>query len=126
MVASLTAMGFALRAGLRLRRARRRRLRPPPGTRALHLRFAKPAVAAIGLGFLAGPVSMLALRDRPPFETLHGVLALVVVGLFGATAWLGRRLELGRSGARDAHAALGVLALLFAAAAAVAGFVLLP
>jgi hypothetical protein len=54
---------------------------------------------------------------------LVGILA---ASLFAAAAWLGHQLARGRSQARDAHALLGGLAVLLAALAAVAGFVLLP
>ena len=78
------------------------------------------------LGFIAGPTSAVALRDWEPLRTFHGWLGVLVAGLFLAAATLGRRLETGRSRAFDAHALLGLLALLGAAVAAVAGFVLLP
>jgi hypothetical protein len=126
MVASLAAVGLALRAGLTLRRARRTGLRRTPDMRRRHVRIARPALVAVAVGFAAGPLSMLWLRDRAPFETAHGWLGAAALALFAATGVLGRRLERGRSRALDAHALCGVLAALLAGAAAVAGFVLLP
>lgn len=91
-----------------------------------HVRLAKPAALALLVGFSAGPVSAVALRDWNLFETFHGWVGLLCIALFSATACLGRSLERGRSRAYDAHALTGLLAVLAAAVAAVAGFVLLP
>jgi hypothetical protein len=126
MVVSVLLCGVALRAGLTLRRARRFRKRRPPRLRETHLRFAKPAVVAILIGFLGGPVSAVLLRSWEPFRTFHGAVGLVVVALFAAAGMLGLRLEHGRSRSYDAHALLGLLAMLAAVIASVAGFVLLP
>lgn len=126
MLLGLGAAALALRAGLRIRTARRRGGRRPPGLLRRHLRLAKPAVVALLIGFAAGPVSSLLLRDWAPFEHFHGWLGLAAAALFGATGILGWRLERGRSRARDLHGLLGVLALLASAVAAVAGFALLP
>jgi hypothetical protein len=118
--------GVALRAGLVLRRSRRFRARRPPGLRETHLRFAKPAVVALLIGFLGGPLSAVLLRDWAPFRTFHGAVGLLVAALFAAAGVLGLRLEHGRSRSFDAHALLGLLAMLAAVIASVAGFVLLP
>jgi predicted permease len=126
MVVSVLLCGASLRAGLALRRTRRFRKRRPPGLRETHLRFAKPAVIAVGIGFLAGPVSAVLLRDWEPLRTFHGAVGLVAAALFAAVAVLGLRLEQRRSRQHDAHALLGLLAVLAAVIASVAGFVLLP
>lgn len=126
MAVSLALAVLALRAGLALRRARRRLGARRPGARRTHLRLAKPAIALLLVGLLAGPPSAVALRGWDPFETLHSWLGLLVAGLFAAAFVLGRRLERGRSRAFDAHALLGTLAVLAAALTAIAGFVLLP
>jgi hypothetical protein len=126
MLLSLALAALTLRAGLALRRARLGRAPRDPGLRRRHLRLAKPAVALILAGFVGGPLSALWLRGWTPFTTFHGVLGLVVAALFVAAALVGRRLERGRSRAFEAHARLGALAVLGAALAAVAGFVLLP
>jgi Protein of unknown function (DUF4079)/Eukaryotic cytochrome b561 len=126
MLISIALALLTLRAGLALRRARLGRAPRDPGLRRRHLRLAKPAVVMILVGFVAGPVSAIWLRGWEPFRSFHGVLGLGVATLFAAAALLGRRLERGRSRAFEAHARLGALAVLGAAIAAVAGFVLLP
>jgi len=126
MVASLAAVALALRAGLRLRRARFGRERRTPDLLRAHIAVAKPAIAVICVGFLAGPISAVWLRDWTPFATFHAWIGLLAVGLFLAVAVLGWRLERHRGRPVDAHAALAGLAVLAAAVAVVAGMVLLP
>jgi len=126
MLASIAGAAAALRAGLRLRRARLAGLRRPPELRRRHLRIARPAAAAILVGFTLGPISAVALRGFEPFDTFHGAVGLATATLFAGAAWLGHRLAGGRSRARDLHALLGGLGVLLAALAAVAGFGLLP
>ena len=126
MLASLAAAAAALRVGLALRRARLASQRRPPELRRRHLRLARPAVAAILVGFAAGPPSAVYLRGFEAFDTFHSFVGVLTAGLFAAAAFLGHRLAQGRSQARDAHALLGGFAVLLAALAAVAGFVLLP
>jgi len=126
MLGSLGLAALAFQVGFGMRRARLRRLRREPATRRSHVRVAKPAVVLLVLGFVLGPLSMWKLRGRGPFESVHAWLGLLAASLFVATGWLGRLLERGRSRRLDAHALLGALALLAAALAAVAGFVLLP
>jgi hypothetical protein len=109
-----------------MRRSRRFRTRRPPGLREKHLAIAKPAVAAVALGFISGPISSLWLRDWEPLRTFHGWIGISAALLFIAAMLIGRRLEHGRSRAFDAHALLGLLAMLAALVAFVAGFVLLP
>lgn len=126
MTASLVLALLTLRAGLRLRRARRLGLRRQAADVRRHLRLAKPAMAMILIGFAGGPVSAVWLRGWDAFRTAHAWIALTAVVLFVATAVLGRRLEKGRSRPVEAHARLALLATLAAAGAFVAGFVLLP
>ena len=126
MLASILFCGAALRAGLVLRRARRFAAPRPRNARAAHLRLAKPAVAAVLVGLVAGPLSAVLLRNWEPFGTLHAYLGLLAAGLFAAAAAIGHRIEMGASRAFDAHALLGMLAMLAALIAGVAGFVLLP
>ena len=94
--------------------------------RRTHLRFAKPGVALVCLGFLAGPISAFWLRGWTPFATFHAWLGILTAALFIAVAILGRRLERRRGRPVDAHAILAALAVLAAAIAVVAGLVLLP
>jgi len=126
MAAALATLLLALRAGLALRRAR---LGARPRSLALrrrHLRLAKVGVAAAALGFAGGPASMVWLRGREPFDSVHSLLGGLAILLFAATAVLGRRLERARGNPRNAHALCGLLAILAACAAAMAGLVLLP
>ena len=116
----------ALRAGLALRRTRVKRTRRTADLLRAHLRVAKPAVVLVAIGFAAGPISAFWLRDWRPISTFHSWLGIVAFGLFVSAGLLGRRLERGRGGPVEAHAISGGLALLFAAVAAVAGFILLP
>ena len=126
MLVSIALAVLTLRAGLALRRARRRRAPRDPRLRRRHLRLAKPAVALVLAGFVGGAISAVALRGWPAFGSFHGLLGLTVAALFLAAAVMGRRIERGRASAFEAHAWLGGLAVLGAALAAVAGFVLLP
>ena len=126
MSVALATAALAARSGLRMRRARRLGTRRDPADRSRHLRLAKLAVVLIVFGAGGGPLSMVWLRGRAPFETAHAAVALLALGLFIATAWLGRRLERGRGRPLDAHATVAALALLCAGVAAVTGFVLLP
>jgi len=126
MIASLAVVALALRAGLRLRRARFRRWPRPPALLREHLRLAKPAIAAICVGFVAGPISAVWLRGWQPFATFHAWVGVLTVGLFLTAAALGWRLERHCGRPVDAHAIFAGLAVLAAAVAVVAGLVLLP
>jgi hypothetical protein len=126
MVASLGIVALALRAGLQLRRARFGREPRRPELLRAHLRVAKPAIAVICAGFLAGPISAAWLRDWTPFATFHAWIGIVTVVLFLAVAVLGWRLEHRRGRPVDAHAIFAGFAVLAAAVSVVAGLVLLP
>jgi hypothetical protein len=117
---------LALRAGVAVRRARRRGEGAISALRRRHLSLAKPAALLVLAGFLGGPLSMWLLRDRAPFATLHAALGVIAATLFVATALLGRRVEQGRLDAAALHGRLGLAALIAAGAATAAGFVLLP
>lgn len=127
MVLSLAVAAAALRAGLRLRRARLHRTPRAKGAVRRHVRRAKPAVAMLAVGFVVGPVSAWWLRGWQPFGTAHAWVGTLTMALFVATATLGLRLE--RRATRrsvEAHAWLALAATLGAAAAFGTGFVLLP
>jgi hypothetical protein len=126
MSVALATAALAARSGLRMRRARRLGVHRDPADRTRHLRLAKAAVVLIAFGAAGGPLSMVWLRGREPFETAHAAIAMLALALFIITAWSGRRLERGRGRSRDAHALVAALALLCAGVAAVTGFVLLP
>lgn len=125
MIVSLGLMFVALRAGLAIRRRRARGLRPELALRKRHLAFAKPAVVVICIGFVAGPVSAVYLRDWDSFGTFHALLGILATACFVAAAILGHKLEKGK-GSREIHAWTGLSGFLAAAVAAMAGFVLLP
>ena len=91
-----------------------------------HLRLARPAIALLLIGFVAGPVSAFWLRGWSPFAKLHSWLGLLAAALFVAAAVLGHRLQEGRGGRSDLHGLLGLLGVLAGALAAMAGMVLLP
>jgi len=126
MLVGLTLAALALKSGLALRRSRAGRARRTPQMRPAHLRFAKPAVLLLLIGFVGGPVSAVWLRGWDAFDTFHAFAGLAAASLFVGAAALGHRIEQGASRSFDRHALLGVLALLFAGLAAVAGFSLLP
>ena len=126
MIASIALAALALRAGFALRRARAAQRPAPRGARRRHLRSAKAAVVLVAIGFVGGCISAVWLRGWSPFATFHGALGAIVLALFSAAASQGWRLERGRRDARQTHALLGALAVLGAALAAIAGFVLLP
>jgi len=126
MVASLGLAIATARLGLEIRR--RRSKSEPPGAelRARHLRFGKISIAMVVAGFIAGPPSMLFLRDRPWFESFHGILGLIVLGLFLWTGASGRSLAKGNQEARDIHRIAAFSAILSSLLSAIAGFTLLP
>jgi hypothetical protein len=126
MLASLALALLALRAGLALRSARRLGARRDGRGYARHLRLAKLAVTLLPLGFAAGIASAVLLRGWDALGSAHGWISSGTLALFLAAAFVGRKLERRASEARDAHALLGVLAALCAAASLFTGFVLLP
>lgn len=125
MLCGIGLAAAALRSGLRMRRARRLG-RFDADARAIHLRLAKIAIAVIAIGFLGGPLSMVFLRGRPLFESVHALFATGSLALFGVAAFLGWRLEQGAGVSRDRHALIATLAVLSAGLAFATGWVLLP
>ncbi len=126
MLGSLALALTTARLGLRIRRLRARDRPVGAGLRARHLRFGRLTLGLVAVGFLLGPSSMVLLRDRPAFDSLHGILGLIVLGLFAWTGWSGRGLARGRAEARDVHRIAAASAIAAAMLSAVAGFVLLP
>ena len=129
MVLSLGFVFMALRYGLAVRM---RRMWGRPSAldhktlRRRHVRVGKIAVSLVSVGFAAGlSTTTLWLGDRP-LSTFHGLIAVLALSSFVATAVLGHRLETGHASARESHAWAAFAATLLAAAGAVAGFVLLP
>ena len=126
MLVAIALCLYVLRLGLALRRARLARRPPPRGARALHLRWAKRAVALVLVGAPLGPLTVAWLRDWTPMSSFHALLGGTAFVLFAGTFLQGRRLERGDQTARNVHALLGGAAVSLALAAAIAGFVLLP
>ena len=126
MLGSLALAAATLRAGLRLRRARRLGQRKSAAAYRRHLRLAKPTLVCVTLGFAAGIASSVFLRGWDALASAHGAIAVTALALFLATGALGWRLEHGRSRAVEWHARLAALAVFAAAAAIGTGFVLLP
>ena len=126
MASTLVVTILTARLGLEIRRRRLNGRRVGRDLRARHLRMGKRALAMVGIGFLAGPVSMALLRDRNAFESFHGILGIIVLGLFAWTGWSGRALAAGRRDARDIHRIAAASSVAAAMLSAVAGFSLLP
>jgi hypothetical protein len=126
MVATLGMAIATARLGLEIRR-RRSKGRPVGGElRSRHLRFGKRTILMVGIGFVTGPLSMFLLRGRDPFDSLHGILGIIVLGLFAWTGWSGRALARGARDARDIHRIAAASSVAAAMLSAVAGFILLP
>jgi hypothetical protein len=126
MLGSLALAIATLRAGLRLRRARRLEQRRNAADYRRHLRLAKPTLAAIGLGFVGGIASSIWLRGWEALASTHGAIAVLALLAVVATVVLGRRLERGDRTQLEWHARLAGVATLLAAVAIGTGFVLLP
>ncbi len=126
MLASLGCAIATARAGLVIRRRRMRSERVGAELRGRHLRLGKTAVGMVVVGFATGPPSMVLIRGRAAFDSFHGILGIIVLGLFAWTAWSGRALARGDREARGVHRVVAAAALGAAFLSAVAGFVLLP
>ena len=126
MLASLALAVATARLGLEIRR-RRAAGRPVGGVlRERHLRFGRGAVALVLVGFGLGALSMVVLRDRAAFDSFHGILGIVVCGLFAWTGHSGRALAGGDASSRGLHRGLAAASIGAALLSAIAGFVLLP
>jgi hypothetical protein len=126
MLAALGLVLATLRAGLALRRARRRGQKRTADAYRRHLRLAKPALVLLGLGFGAGIASSVLLRGWTALDSGHGRVACAALVALLATGAIGWRLEHGKSRSVEWHARLAALSVLLAAAAIGTGLVLLP
>ncbi len=124
MVLVLALGLLVLREGIRVRRARLRRV---PFDSARHRRLARLFVPLVALGFCAGLASSVWLRDDlEPLDSVHGYLALgALSGLLAAGA-LGLRLERRpASRLRSIHLICGAGGLLVALGGAIAALAIL-
>jgi len=126
MVSTLVMAVWTARLGPEIRRQRRNGRSVGGDLRKRHLRFGKRTLVMVAIGFFAGPLSMALLRDRDPFGSLHGILGIIVLGLFAWTGWSGRALANGDQDARDIHRIAAASSVGAAMLSAVAGFILLP
>lgn len=125
----IVGIGLALSTaslGLRIRRQRSASQIVSAGLRRRHLHFGKLSIAVCAAGFVLGPVSMALFRGRTVFDSFHGILGIVVTGLFLWTGHSGRALARGDASARGLHRAVAGAAIATALLSAVAGFALLP
>ena len=126
MVASVALAIATARLGLEIRKQRASGRVVGPELRRRHLRLGKTAIALVLAGFVLGPVSMVWLRERFAFDSLHGILGIIVSGLFAWTGLSGRSLARGDQASRGIHRLLAAASIGAALLSAVAGFVLLP
>lgn len=126
MLTSLALAVATARLGLEIRRRRVAGRPVGPELRARHLRLGRTAIGFVLVGFGLGAVSMGALRDRAVFDSLHGMLGIVVSGLFAWTGHSGRALARGDASMRALHRGVAAASIGAAMLSAVAGFVLLP
>lgn len=126
MVAAIALALSTASLGLRIRRQRAAGRVVSPRLRRRHLHLGKLAIAVAAAGFALGPVSMGLLRGRAVFDSFHGILGVVVTGLFLWTGHSGRALARGDAEARGLHRAVAGSAIATALLSAVAGFTLLP
>jgi hypothetical protein len=126
MIAAIALALSTASLGLRIRRARAAGRVVPAQLRRRHLHLGKLAIAVCSAGFALGPVSMALFRDRAVFDSFHGILGIVVTGLFLWTGHSGRALARGDAAARGLHRAVAGSAIAAALLSAVAGFALLP
>lgn len=126
MMGVIGASAWAMRLGLTMRSARARRQARPKTLWRGHVRLAKFAFGIGFLGMILGPVTWVAIRDQPPMSSLHGKVGVLASLLAAVTYTFGRRLEQGRGQPRDAHAFVGIVAVLTAVLALLTGLELLP
>jgi hypothetical protein len=126
MVATIAIAIATARLGLEIRRLRLAGQPAGAARRKRHLFAGKTTLVFVATGFLMGPLSMYLFRDRAVFDSFHGVLGLIVAGLFAWTGWSGRSLARGQQEAREIHRIAAAASLAAAFVSAVAGFVLLP
>jgi hypothetical protein len=126
MVTSLVFALWTAKLGLEIRRRRMRAERVEKSLRERHLRLGRVTMVLVWVGFAMGPVSMVLFRDRAGFDSFHGILGIIVLGLFSWTGWTGRALSRGDQEVRGLHRGVAAASIGAAMLSAVAGFALLP
>jgi hypothetical protein len=114
------------RDGFAQRKLRLRRVPPPEGSRARHVKLGPWSTALMVGSALTGLASSVWLRNWAPLDKFHGKLAVVTTLMFVIMWWLGRRLVANERQLANTHGILGVLALFAAGLTAVLGISLLP
>ncbi len=114
------------RDGFAQRKLRLRRVQPPAGSRARHVKLGPWSMALMVVSALLGMASALWLREWKFLATFHGKVALVTTLMFVIMWWLGRRLVKGERQVANTHGIIGVLSLFAAGLTAVLGISLLP
>lgn len=114
------------RDGFAQRKLRLRRIQPPEGSRARHVKLGPWSMALMIASALTGMVSALWLREWKLLATFHGKLALTTTLMFVVMWWLGRKLVAGERERANTHGVLGVLSMFAMGLAAVLGISLLP
>ncbi len=115
--------------GLRVRRSRKGRAGAETARIArLHMRLGRWSVALFTTGYALGLGGMRFAMEEPLYETAHSYFATLALGLFWATAYLGRRLRrnLKNVDVRQIHSYCGFLAVFLALFVSVLGMRLLP
>ena len=114
------------RDGFAQRKLRLRRIQPPEGSRARHVKLGPWSMALMIASALTGLASALWLREWKLLATFHGKLAVVTTLMFVVMWWLGRRLVAGERARANTHGVLGVVSMFAMGLAAVLGISLLP
>jgi hypothetical protein len=112
--------------GFAQRKLRLRRVQPPEGSRARHVKLGPWSMALMVASALTGMASALWLREWKWLATFHGKLAIVTTLMFVIMWWLGRKLVAGERERANTHGILGVLSLFAMGLTAVLGISLLP
>ncbi|MBY0400007.1 DUF4079 family protein [Myxococcota bacterium] len=126
MIAAIALALATASLGLRIRKQRAAGRVVSASLRRRHLYLGKLAIAVVVAGFVLGPVSMALLRHRAVFDSFHGIVGIVVAGLFLWTGHSGRALARGDASMRGLHRAVAGISIAAALLSAVAGFALLP
>lgn len=126
-VAVLLLALWTLSLGLRMRRLRRRR-RADRALLGRHVRAGLTCLALLTVGYVAGPVTLSVVREKPVFESGHAFFSTVTMLLLVTGGALGYRLWRARGSVRDRelHVFCMGLGLFLALVTVMLGLDLLP